>query len=99
MLLKHPPAGVEYDTYDEALASGRLRELARRLDVTEAVGTERAGAFLRTGREHTINQLRRRGLLFEEPFRFFSVKRDAYELVHCHVFSAAFDGLDVPLVM
>ncbi len=35
--------------------------------------------------------MRRSGLLFREPFRHFSVDEGAYDLVHCHVFSARFD--------
>ena len=90
---------MEYETYPEALESGRLRELARRGDYAEASGLERMRALGRIGREHGINALRNRGILFREPFRYFSVKRDAYDLVHCHVFCAAFQNLDAPLVM
>ena len=98
-LLQHPPAGVEYETYPEALAAGRLRELGRRDEYHAASGRERLRALGRIGRERSVNALRRRGVLFREPFRYFSVRRGAYDLVHCHVFSAAFPELDAPLVM
>jgi glycosyltransferase involved in cell wall biosynthesis len=98
-LLAHPPAGVEYETYAQALAGGRLRELGRRGEFHAATGLRRLGAFGRIGRERGINSLRKAGLMFREPFRHFAVLPGAYDLVHCHVFSAAFPGLDAPLVM
>jgi glycosyltransferase involved in cell wall biosynthesis len=97
-LLRHPPPGVEYETYDAALAAGRLRELGRRGEYQSAHGVRRLRAGLRIGRERSINALRRWGVFFREPFRYFSVQPGAYDLVHCHVFSAAFPTLDVPLV-
>jgi glycosyltransferase involved in cell wall biosynthesis len=97
-LLRHPPAGVEYETYDSALAAGRLRELGRRNEYRTARGRRRVQAMLRIGRERSVNALRQAGVLFREPFRFFCVQPGAYDLVHCHVFSAAFPRLDVPLV-
>jgi glycosyltransferase involved in cell wall biosynthesis len=98
-LLDHPPPGVEYETYPEALESGRLEELARRDEFSEASGLERLRAFGRISRERGINAARRRAVLFREPFRYFAVRSGAYDLVHCHVFCAAFPGLDAPLVM
>ncbi len=98
-LLKHPPPNVHYETYPEALAAGRLRELGRRNEYVEAAGRQRLWALARIGRERSINALRRTGVLFREPFRHFSVQSGAYDLVHCHCFSASFPRLDVPLVV
>lgn len=98
-LLRHPPAGVEYEDYARAMRHGRLRELGRRGDVLHSAGPARARAVLRVARERSVNALRDRGVLFREPFRHFVVEPGAYDLVHCHAFSAAFPGLDVPLVM
>jgi glycosyltransferase involved in cell wall biosynthesis len=98
-LLAHPPAGVDYETYAQALAAGRLIELGRRDEYSGSRGWDRVRAAARIGRESGINRLRRAGILFREPFRFFCVRPDAYDLVHCHVFSANFRSLDVPLVM
>ena len=98
-LLGHPPANVQYETYPKAIEAGRLRELARRDDFESAAGTDRLFALGRIGRERLINSLRRRGILFREPFRYFKVEPHTYDLVHCHVFSAAFVDLDAPLVM
>jgi glycosyltransferase involved in cell wall biosynthesis len=98
-LLKHPPPGVEYETYAQAFAAGRLRELARRTEYHDAAGWRRLRALGRIGRERGLNALREHGMLFREPFRYFSVLPGAYDLVHCHVFSAAFPALQTPLLM
>lgn len=98
-LLRHPPDGVEYETYADAKAAGRLQELARREEFERAHGFRKVTALASIGRERMINELRRRVLLFSEVFRYFKVEPGAYDLVHCHVFSAAFRKLDVPLVM
>ena len=98
-LLSHAPANVEYETYAEALAAGKISELGRRSEYRAASGLRRLQSLCRIGRERGINELRERGVLFREPFRYFSVRPGAYDLVHCHVFSAGFPGLDAPLVM
>jgi glycosyltransferase involved in cell wall biosynthesis len=98
-LLAHPPASVEYETYPDALAAGRLVELGRRSDFITASGATKFASLARIARERGINTLRRAGLLFREPFRFFAVEPGAYDLVHCHVFSIAFESLDAPLVI
>ena len=98
-LLAHPPAGVEYETYAEALANGNLRELGRRADLEQSRGAARVAALTRILRERAVNLLRRRGVLFREPFRHFRVTPGRYDLVHCHVFSASFGPLDAPLLI
>ena len=97
-LLAHPPAGVEYRTYVEALADGTLVERGRRGDLLRSRGLRKPGAAGRILRERVINELRRRGLLFREPFRHFAVAPGVYDVVHCHVFSASFGDLDAALV-
>ena len=95
-LLDDPPDGVRYTTYAQAIEAGDLREKARR-------GSDPAGgsAFLSasTVREGLVNRLRRRGVLFREPFRFFEVRPGAFDLIHCHVFSVRLDGADIPTVV
>lgn len=98
-LLANPPDGVEYVTYAEALADGTLVEHGRRSELKRTRGLARVRAAFRILRERTVNALRRRGVLFAEPFRHFSVRPGAYDVVHCHVFSAAFCDLDAALVM
>lgn len=98
-LLRHPPEGVSYETYADALAAGRLREVGRRADFQRAEGRARVSALSKVVQERGINHLRRRGILFREPFRHFIVTPGVYDLVHCHAFSASFAGLEAPLVM
>lgn len=90
-LLAHPPVGVVYETYAQALARGALIEHGRRSRFWKEP--------VLTCSNKTLNVLRRRRLLFWEPFRFFSVKPGEYDLVHLHVFSARFLVLDCPLVI
>ena len=90
-LLRHPPAGVQYETYADALARGALLEHARRARFRQEP--------LLTAANKAVNVLRRRGVLFWEPFRFFSVRPGEYDLVHLHVFAARFLNLPCPLVV
>ena len=90
-LLRNPPPGVEYETHASALAAGRLVEHAnRRRFWREPVIT---------GANKLINLARAKRWLFWEPFRYFSVSPGAYDVVHLHVFSAAFWKMDCPLVV
>lgn len=93
LLANHPPKGVVYETYDVALAAGRLIETGRR----SACGGRRDTA--RWLREAAVNRLRRRGYLFREPFRFFQVTAGEYDLVHVHVFSVRLIGWSGPTVV
>lgn len=91
MLLAHPPAGVEYETYADAIKRGTLIERGKRSRAWRE-------PVLTVGNK-AVNVLRQRRLLFWEPFRFFSIQPGAYDLVHMHVFAAAFAGIDCPLVL
>jgi glycosyltransferase involved in cell wall biosynthesis len=90
-LLANPPAGVEYDTYIDAIRNGTLVERARRSRFWKEP--------LLTGISKCINFVRAKRWLFWEPFRFFDVHPGTYDLVHLHVFAAAFRNLDCPLVI
>src|SRR3954451_21667123 len=59
-LLAHPPPDVEYESYLEALESGRLRELARRDEFDVGTGFERMRPLGRIFGESGIHALRRR---------------------------------------
>jgi glycosyltransferase involved in cell wall biosynthesis len=91
VLVKHPPAGVQYETYDSALKRGTLVEHANRARL--------AREPLLTLVNKGINILRGARMLFWEPFRFFSVRSGEYDLVHLHVFNARFIRMDCPLVI
>jgi glycosyltransferase involved in cell wall biosynthesis len=90
-LLASPPEGVEYETYAEALSKGTLVERARR-------SRWRNEPFLYAGHK-AVNQLRRWRWMFWEPFRFFEVAPDAYDLIHCHLFACHFSGSETPVVV
>ena len=100
-LISHPPDGVKYVTYADALADGTLVEHGVRRSVRAArespvaLARELTLAAVKKG----VGRLRRRGWLFQEPVRFFSVKPGAYDLIHLHVFSARFRRLDCALVV
>ena len=100
-LLAHPPEGVVYETYDEALRNGNLREHYTSASVKEAWSAKGnwfpellVGILCKA-----INLLRKTGLFFTEQFRFFSVKPGAYDLIHVHVFHVRFLNLPCPLVV
>lgn len=90
-LLRHPPEGVIYETYASALAAGRLIEHANRRRFRREP--------VITGFNKLINIARSKRWLFWEPFRYFSLAPGAYDVVHLHVFSAAFWKMDCPLVV
>ena len=95
-LLANPPEGVRYTTYAEAMEAGDLRERCRRSSHRRASSAWLSASTLREG---LVNRLRRREILFREPFRFFDVRPGAFDLIHCHVFSARLDGVDIPAVV
>src|ERR1035441_3603698 len=69
-LLRQPPPGVTYVRYDDALRSGELHEHGRRRALEDGGSTrDRTLAWARVGREHAVNDVRRTGVLFREPFR------------------------------
>ena len=93
-LLAHPPAGVTYTTYTDALEAGSLVERGRRL----RHGRPRPADVAILGARAAEAVLRRSGVLFREPYRFLTVDPDAFDLVHAHVFAMRQVGSDVPLV-
>ena len=90
-LLANPPEGVEYETYAEAVSKGTLVERARR-------SRWRKEPFLYAAHK-AVNQLRKWHWMFWEPFRFFQVAPDTYDLIHCHLFACHFSGLETPVVV
>lgn len=94
-LLAHPPPNVSYVDYATALADGTLQERGRRRALPGGAGLRERSLL---ARERVINRARRHGLLFREPFRFFKVVDESYDLIHCHVFHARFEGSSLPVV-
>lgn len=97
-LLRNPPPGVDYVDYVSALASGELVEHGRRAAYNAAQsGRERVRELAFLARDRAVNGARSRGWLFREPFRHFEIVGQ-FDLVHCHVFSARWDGRNTPMV-
>ena len=98
-LLEQPPPGVTYVRYDEALASGEVREHGRRQSIHEADSLgQRAKAVAEVSRNHTRDALRSAGALFREPFRFLEIV-GSFDLVHCHTFSVNWTGRTTPVLV
>jgi glycosyltransferase involved in cell wall biosynthesis len=91
MLLAHPPKGVQYVTYAEALGDRSLVEHATRRRFRQEP--------LLTACNKLVNLARSHRMLFWEPFRFFSVRPRVYDVVHLHMFSARFFNPSCPLVV
>jgi glycosyltransferase involved in cell wall biosynthesis len=98
-LLEQPPPGVTYVRYDEALASGEVREHGRRQSIheTESLG-QKVKAVAEVSRNHTVDVLRAAGALFREPFRFLEIV-GSFDLVHCHTFSVNWTGRTTPVLV
>ena len=98
-LLSSPPSGVEYVDYQTALKEGTLLPRGDRAEVRAALGPLKLAPTSRAGAAKIVNAARRRELLFREPFRFFTVRRGAFDLVHTHVFSVGYRGDWPPIVV
>jgi glycosyltransferase involved in cell wall biosynthesis len=94
-LLRHPPEGVIYETYADALAAGRLVESARRRTLSRRSPVE----IWRLLHQGVLNKARRAGLLWREPYRYFSVAPGHYDLIHVHVFGVRWVGPTPPVVL
>jgi glycosyltransferase involved in cell wall biosynthesis len=98
-LLEQSPPGVTYVRYDDALASGELLEHGRRRTLQSGpTNRARAAAISRLVREHAVNEARRHGVLFREPFRLLEV-RGEFDLVHCHTYSVQWTGVPTPVLV
>lgn len=98
-LLAEPPPGVEYESYEKALRAGRIIERGRRHSLALTTPSDLPRELSVVAREKTVNLLRSKGLLFREPFRFFEVQSDEYDLVHVHVFSVSLGATSLPIVV
>ncbi|NUR81605.1 MAG: glycosyltransferase, partial [Dermatophilaceae bacterium] len=102
-LLASPPPGVEYTTYDRAVAEGTLREVGSRADLTTSLRQRRVGRSTRSlgaaALRRAESRIRRTGRAFREPIRVLEASPTAFDLVHVHVFSTRFVGASPPVVM
>jgi len=93
-LLDAPPPDVEYSTYKDAIADGRVRVRGRK---PWRNPTEGLDATLFSIRLFELG-LRRSRVMFREPNWFISVEPGAFDLVHQHLFSVRQIGGRLPVV-
>ena len=84
---------IDYTTYDDALADGRLVEVNAYRHATSFAS--RVRSFIPA----VENRLRRREWLFREPYRYYNVTPGCFDLIHVHVFSVSLRETTLPLVM
>jgi glycosyltransferase involved in cell wall biosynthesis len=93
-LLAEPPPGVEYITYADAIDQGLITVRGRRPAKGPFGLTDLTLLAVRAGER----ALRRRGMMFREPWWFVSIKPGAFDLVHQHLFAVRQIGTRVPVV-
>lgn len=93
-LLEHPPAGVEYTSYDLALRDGTLWVRGRRRRHGNGQPADRVILVARA----TERLLRRSRIMFREPNWYCTVDPAAYDLIHLHQFPARQVGPHLPVV-
>lgn len=95
-LIRHPPEGVEYIRYTEALTGGEIEwGPSIREAVTWRSPVGRVGA---AGVRAGLHALRRSGLLLPDPVRWIRV-RGRFDLVHAHCIPVRFLGPRPPVVL
>ena len=91
-LIRQPPVGVTYVTYDAALEDGSVVELGRRprrgRRFQPLLFLIRSGEML----------LRRTGLMFREPTWWIRIEPGQYDLVHQHLFVLRQCGARTPVL-
>jgi glycosyltransferase involved in cell wall biosynthesis len=92
-LIKNPPAGVEYTTYAEALADGRLDRRGRKPRAGKTTRTDIAILSARV-----IEKTLRRRWMFPEATWFITVDFDSFDLIHNHIFTLRQVGRRLPMV-
>jgi glycosyltransferase involved in cell wall biosynthesis len=93
-LLAEPPPGVEYVTYADAIDQGLITVRGRR----PKKGTFSLTDFTLLCLRSAERALRRRGMMFREPWWFVSIKPGAFDLVHQHLFAVRQIGAHIPVV-
>ena len=94
-LVRHPPDGVEYVTYMEALAS---REIEWGPSLRSPRTLRRPGRVVDAVTRAALHTLRRTGLLLPDPVRWVRI-RGRFDLVHVHCFPVRFLGDRPPVLL
>jgi glycosyltransferase involved in cell wall biosynthesis len=94
-LLAHPPGGVEFVSYVDALASGQIRwgPSLKQLDSWRGSGRDGWVMAPRAG----LHLIRRAGLLLPDPLRWVRVLAP-FDVVHVHCMPVRFLGRVPPIV-
>jgi glycosyltransferase involved in cell wall biosynthesis len=92
-LIADPPPGVEYTTYADALADGRLVRRGRKPRLGRTPPTDLAIFSLRA-----LEKSARRRWMFPEETWFISTKSDAFDLIHNHIFTLRQVGRRLPML-
>lgn len=94
-LLQHPPLGVTYTTYAEALRHGSVRILGRSPRRGRRWGLEDPWVLALRLVELTT---RRSGLMFREPTWFVKIRPGTFDVIHQHLFAVRQVGQRVPVM-
>jgi glycosyltransferase involved in cell wall biosynthesis len=98
--MRLPPKNVIYEDYVQAMRSGRLTEhgtrrtLFQEKSLPDNLQNSALAIF-----NWSVNCMRRAGLLYAEPYRYFKVKEGCYDVIHMHAMHARFLRLPCPLVV
>jgi glycosyltransferase involved in cell wall biosynthesis len=92
-LISNPPPGVEYTTYADALADGRLVRRGRRPGRGLTTPTDLAILGVRA-----VEKAVRRRWMFPEETWFISTEPGAFDLVHNHIFTLRQVGHRLPML-
>ena len=93
-LVAHPPPGVHYITYQEAIAAGTVRVRGRKPWRNPRDLSDLAIFGLRL----IESGLRKCGVLFREPNWFITAQPGAFDLIHQHLFPIRQVGTRLPVV-
>ena len=93
LLVEHPPPGVVYTTYDEAIRDGSVVVRGRRPARGSFTMADLGALAARLGHRLLADRL-----LYREPPWFVSIDPDAFDLVHQHLFSVRQLGAVLPSV-
>jgi glycosyltransferase involved in cell wall biosynthesis len=92
-LISNPPPRVEYTTYADALADGRLVRRGRRPGRGPTTPTDLAILAVRV-----VEKAARRRWMYPEETWFISVESGAFDLIHNHIFSLRQVGHRLPML-
>ena len=95
-LMADPPAGVEYVTYPEAMASGEVVEsptLRRGKPMPRTIGALRLAAI-----RAALHGVRRAGMLLSDPLHWWDIVGE-FDVIHDHCFPLRLSGRVPPVVV